>query len=355
MVRICLMLLTLCLLTSCAQGLYIGRLAWGETKILWGSVPIQEILRGEGVTAEVKERLRLVQDVKEFARERFGLRPGGCYESFFNVKGDTLLYLVSACPKDSLEPYTWSFPIVGEVSYKGFFKKRHALREKARLEEMGFDTCLQGVAAFSTLGWLHDPIYSTIVDQHPVILINITIHELVHNTIFFKGETDFNEQIASFIGEEGTLTFIEERFGRSSPYYRLAIDLAGDEERIAGVFQGLYGELEVLYSQDLPWEETMRRREEIFAHGRQGFTMLRSKLKTGYFMHLGEEQLNNASIVFYRHYLSPPDNLLQQVYEVLGSDLRGFVELLKGLKKTKEPPYRSLERWLQERAHFSCG
>lgn len=349
------LLLPLCLLTSCAKGMYIGRLAWGEAKIVWGSIPIQEVLRDEGRAEGLKEKIRLVQEVKQFAHEKIGLSLDGCYEAFYGVKGDTLIYLVSACPKDSLEPYTWSFPIVGEVSYKGFFKRKYALEEMERLGRGGLDTCLQRAIAFSTLGWLSDPIYSTILDRHQVIIINTIIHELVHNTIFLKGETEFNEQIASFVGEKGALMFIEERFGHSNPWYQRALDLARDEELVAGFIQELYDELKGLYGQEIPLEEKMRKREKIFTQGQRRFAETKMLLKTGYFLDLDREGFNNASIVSYRRYLTPPDSLLQQTYEALGCDLRDFVKLLESLKKTRKAPYRSLERWLKGRSHSPSG
>lgn len=339
------------LFTSCAQERYVGKLAWGEAKILWGSIPVQEVLRDEGVDEKVKEGLRLVREVREFAQEKIGLSPDGCYEAFYRVQEDTLIYLVSACPKDSLKPYTWRFPIVGKVSYKGFFDRKDALKEMKRLEKRGLDTCLQSAIAFSTLGWLNDPIYSTVLDQHPVIIINIIIHELVHNTIFFKGETDFNEQIATFIGEKGVLMFIEERFGSSSSYYQLALDLMRDEELVTMFIQELYDELKGLYIQEMPCDEKMKKREEIFVQGKRKFAKLKGMLRTGYLSDLDKEKLNNALIVAYKRYLNPPDSLLHKVYESLGHDVRSVVELLRSIQKRKESPYHYLEKWLLERSN----
>ncbi len=345
------MCLALCsmLLTSCARGLYLGKLAWGEAQILGGRVPNQEVLKDEAVEEEIKKGIRLVQEVTDFSEKRLGLRPDGSYKTFYPVKGDTLVYLVSACPKDSLEPYTWRFPIVGEMEYKGFFSKEDADKEIKKLEEKGFDTCLQQAIAFSTLGWLGDPIYSTVLDQHPVIVINSIIHELVHNTIFFKGETAFNEQLASFVAEKGTLQFINERFERPSPFYRLALDLAQDEDLMAGFFQGLYDALEGVYSQDLTREEKIRKREEVFTHGQQRLAELNKQLKTGKVAG-PMKRLNNAVILAHRRYGIPPDGLLMHVYEALGEDIEGLIDLLRTVRKSKEKPTPFLEQWLQKRS-----
>jgi predicted aminopeptidase len=349
-------ILFLCLpfLASCANTLYMGKLAWGEAKIVGGEVPNNEVLGDKKVAQNIKDGIRLVQEVKEFARQRLGLHPGGSYETFFQVKGDTLIYLVSACPKNSLEPYTWRFPIVGRVEYKGFFSKKDAVKETQKLDKKGLDTCIQQVIAFSTLGWLSDPLYSTILDQHPVVVINVVIHELVHNTIYFKGETEFNEQIASLIAEKGALMFIEERFGLHSPSYQLALELDEDERIMARFFQELYDALKGLYAQNLPQRERLRMREEIFARGQGRLAELSKQLRTGNFT--GPlEGLNNAVVLAYRRYLTQSDDLLQQAYEACGGDVRGFIALLLTVRKSKEPPYRFLKRWLQERSSHLSG
>jgi predicted aminopeptidase len=348
--------LVLCsvLMTSCAHGLYLGKLAWGEAQIVSGRVPNQEVLEDATIDEEIKEGIRLAGAVAEFSEKKLGLRSDGCYKSFYHVKGDALIYLVSACPKDSLESYTWCFPIVGEMEYKGFFSKKDAVKEIKRLEEQGFDTCLQHAIAFSTLGWLNDPIYSTILDHHPVVIINIIIHELVHNTVFFKGEMDFNEGIASFIAEKGTLLFITEQFGASSPRYQFAVDLNRDEELVFSVFEALYDALQELYAQDLSREEKIDQREEIFAHGQKWLADLNNQLKTKYFS-VSITGLNNAVVLAHRRYHLPSEGLIVKAYEALGKDLKGLVELLRTARISKEEPSRFLERWLQERSSSPPG
>lgn len=339
---------------GCANTFYMGKLAWEEARILARAMPNEEVLRNQGVDEKVKDGIRLVQDVKEFAQRRLGLRLHGSYETFYPVKGDALVHVVSACPKDSLEPYTWYFPIVGRVEYKGFFNKKDALREIRKLELKGFDTSLQQAIAFSTLGWLGDPLYSTVLEYQPVVIINIVLHELVHSTVFFKGETEFNEQVASLIAEKGSLMFIEERFGLCSAEYQMALDIAADDKLTAGFFQDLYDVLRGLYARDLPMAEKLRLREEIFALGQRRLAELNNQLKTqGVFEPI--EKLNNAVILAYRPYLPSSSGPLQQAYEALDSNVPRLVELLLIMRESKEPPYLFLKRWLEERRRPSSS
>jgi predicted aminopeptidase len=354
--RCCLVILLLFpfFLAACANTLYVGKLAWGEAQILGGAVPNDEVLRDKGVNEKIKDGIRLVQAVKEFSQERLGLRADGTYETFYRVKGDALIHLVSACPKDRLEPYTWRFPIVGRVEYKGFFSKRDALKEIEKLEKEGLDTCLQQAIAFSTLGWFGDPLYSTVLDYQPAVIVDLIIHELVHNTVYFQGETDFNEQIASLIAEKGSLMFIEERFGRQSPSYQLALDLARDEELMASFFEDLYQALKGVYAQDLARSEKLRIREEIFARWQQRLVELNKQLKVERAAE-PRERLNNAVVLAYRRYLPSTASLLQEAYEALGNDVPALVELLLTIKKSKESPYLFLQRWLKNRHMIPSG
>jgi predicted aminopeptidase len=341
-------------LAGCANTLYMGKLAWGEARILAKAVPNEQVLEDHGVDEKIKAGIRLVQEVKEFAHRCLGLRLDGSYDTFYPVKGDALVYLVSACPKGSLEPYTWYFPIVGRVEYKGFFNNKDALEEIQKLEKNGLDTCLQQAIAFSTLGWLGDPLYSTILEYQPVVIINIIIHELVHNTVYFKGETDFNEQIASLIAEKGSLMFIEERFGLNSAEYQMAVDIVSDDKLMAGFFQDLYDVLKALYARDLPMAEKLRQREEIFAFGQQRLAELSTQLKTGEALE-PSEKLNNAVVLAYRRYVTPSQGVLQQVYEAEGSNVEAFIELLLAARKSKESPASFLTRWLETRPQPPAG
>jgi predicted aminopeptidase len=335
-------------LSACANTLYMGKLAWGEARILSGAVPNEEVLRHKGVDEKIKDGIRLVQEVKEFSQQELGLRPDGSFETFYQVKGDTLIYLVSACPKDSLEAYAWQFPLVGRVEYKGFFNKKDALKEIHKLEKKGLDTCLQQAIAFSTLGWLGDPLYSTVLDYRPAVIINIIIHELVHNTVYFKGETEFNEQIASLIAEKGALMFVEKRFGLHSASYQLALDLARDEKLTARFFEELYDVLKRLYARDLPMIEKVKMREGIFDQWQRKLVELNKQLKVEGGAEPGE-RLNNAVVMAYRRYLPSTACLLQQAYEALGNNVPALVKLLLTMRKSKEAPYLFLQQWLEKR------
>jgi predicted aminopeptidase len=56
---------------------------------------------------------------------------------------------------------------------------------------------------------MNDPITEPMLRQKPGQLVEMILHELVHATVYIKGHANFNESIASFIGEEGSVRFFE--------------------------------------------------------------------------------------------------------------------------------------------------
>ena len=108
------------------------------------------------------------------------------------------------------------FPFLGTVSYKGFFNIEKAKAEENILKQQGLETSLDEVAGWSTLGWFQDPILSNMLKRYPGSLANLIIHELTHGTLYVKDNVDFNENLASFVGDHGAEIFLKAKYGETS-------------------------------------------------------------------------------------------------------------------------------------------
>jgi predicted aminopeptidase len=318
------------LLTGCGNLFYFSKLGWHQSFITFQSVPVQEVLRDETLEDEAKKKIHIIQEVNRYGEERLGLRRTGSYTKYFEVKRP-ILHIITASEKDRLHLYHWNFPVIGKMTYKSFFTLEGALKEKGVLERRGYDTYLQQAAAYSTLGWLKDPIFSTMLKWDEPTLANIILHEMAHATVYFKGETDLNEQLATFIGNQGSINFLTEKYGSGSKEVALAIDYQGDDLLFSKWIDQAYKRLSEFYDRPVSREERVRGREEIFQSIQEKFTEMQDQFKTDCYKDFGGKRLNNAVLMAYRRYFHHLDRF-EALYESLGKNLKKVVEFFKEIK-----------------------
>jgi predicted aminopeptidase len=324
------LIFTLTSLTGCGNILYVSKLGWHQSFISFHSVPVQEILVDKGVDEGTKEKIRFIQEVKRFGEKRLGLRETKSYSTFFVVKGP-ILHVVSAAEKDHLQLYVWKFPIIGRVTYKGFFTREGALKAKRLLEGKEYDTFLQKAGAYSTLGWLKDPIFSSMLDWNDAALANLILHEMVHTTVYFKGETDLNEQMATFIGNRGAIEFLVEKYGPESKEVVEGMRNQEDDLLFSEWIDQACQRLSTYYGREISRDEKLRGRGEIFQSIKEEFREIKDQFKTDSYKDFVKLDLNNAVLLAYRRYIHRLQRF-EILYEQLGRDIRGVVEYFKTIQ-----------------------
>lgn len=179
-------------------------------RLLHAREPIQELTADPETPPELRRQLALVDEVRGFAAE-LGLSVDGNYTSYVAWPGDRIVTTVVATEPGAVEPAGFWFPILGTLPYKGYFDAERAESEAARLRADELDVCVVAVPAYSTLGWFDDPVTGPMLRNGEGRLVETLLHELVHVTAYVRGEADFNEGVATFIGEEGSVRFYEQR------------------------------------------------------------------------------------------------------------------------------------------------
>jgi predicted aminopeptidase len=340
-------MLTLILQAGCSKAVYISKLGWHQLSINFQSVPIQEVLENDQISSEFKEKIRLIQEVKRYGEEKIGLKKTKNYSKYFEVKG-SILHVVTASEKDRLEPYCWTFPIVGKVTYKGFFTEKDALDEKRSLDKKGYDTWIRGAAAYSTLGWLKDPIFSSTLKWDEGDLVNLILHEMTHATVYFKKETDLNEQMATFIGNMGAINFLTAKYGSRSKEVLKAVETQQEDLLFSRWIDQAFGLLSKFYDQPLSREEKLKGRERIFLSLQEELRKMKSQFRTETFENLDITPLNNAVILAYRQYFYNLETF-EKLYDYFGQDLSKVMALMKQIQTSGSPPSAYLKHWMTEK------
>jgi predicted aminopeptidase len=334
-------------LFSACSPLYVMRAAYEEGKILWRREPIADFIDRPDVAPDTQEKLRLVLAARDFARDQLQFNVGGSYASYSYVDRPDLTYVVLAAPKTELRPYTWWFLIVGSVPYKGYFSKADAQAEIERLKAKGYDTNLRISAAFSTLGWFDDPLLSHLLRYDKVLLSGIVFHELFHNTLYLKGAGAFNESSANFVGHRAAIEFFHDRFGEGSPEHQRALELWEEEKEFAGFIDEVARELTALYSRDLPREDKLRLREEVFARSKIAWSSRIADRPLHRFRGFSQQPLNNAVLMHYVVYLKDLD-LFEALYQACGRSLRRTVEVMRDTVNKQGEPFEAVRAWLDK-------
>jgi predicted aminopeptidase len=208
-----------------------------------------------------------VSDVRQFA-SKLGLDVGAQYTSYAPWPGDRIVTALVATRPGEVEPYEFWFPLVGHVPYKGYFDLQRAEQDAREMEAQGFATCLSAVPAYSTLGWFEDPVTGPMLRGEEADLVETLIHELVHHTVYARNAADFDEGIATFVGQEGMVRFFETRDGPASASAARARALVADDRATSAALEETRGRVEQLYRAEPAGPQRQAARNTIEADAR---------------------------------------------------------------------------------------
>ena len=268
-------LVTLAAASGCWSGDYLAKQGVGQLKLLRARRRIDDVLHDPSVSAETKRRLTLaprcarvrrrraraarrrrVHALRRFARradrvERHRREEGqarGAPQSLPHRRRDSRISASS--------------------------RSDDAKREAARLRAEDLDVYVRPVAGYSTLGITSDPIYSSMLDGSDARIVEVVLHEMTHATVYLPGHSEWNESLATVVGNEGAAQFFAAR-GDTSKVAALVGESRQrerDEEAFSRFLAPLVSSLQSLYAEAaLSRSASSRGREQIFADARAKF------------------------------------------------------------------------------------
>jgi len=347
------LLLFLVLLSGCSP-FYVIRAAYEEGKILWKREPIEELLKNPDLNAQTREKFELVLAIRVYARDELKLRVKGSYAAYSHLDRPVLSYVLTAAPQTSLEPYTWWFPFVGRVPYKGFFSQAKAESKANAFQQRGYDTTIRPVSAFSTLGWFDDPLLDHLLRLDKVTLAEVIFHELLHNTSFVAGSVNFNESLANFFGNRAGMIFFRDRYGEASPEYLQAARAWEEELGFSTFINRVADSLQELYQRDLSKEEKLRLRQSIFSRSQKEWVRLVADKTQHQYRGYSKQEVNNAVVAHYLLYLGGLD-LFESLYQAQGKDLVKLVASIRQSIDGGEPPFEAVRRLVPAQSPHPTG
>jgi predicted aminopeptidase len=190
-------------LCACSSVRYYAQAAHGQGALLVHRRSVSAVMRDPGTDPKLAARLSSAQQARRFASQRLRLPDNRSYTGYVDLHRRYVVWNVFAAPRYSVEAVPQCFPIAGCVAYRGYFKEAAANADADRRRSRGDDVWIGGVPAYSTLGWLVDPILSSMLRWDDDELDSTIFHELAHQLIYVRGDTAFNESFATFVQTEG--------------------------------------------------------------------------------------------------------------------------------------------------------
>jgi predicted aminopeptidase len=319
------------LLAGCGTP-YLMQAAGGEWHVLHERVPIDSVLADPHTPAAVRQHLEQVRSARAFASRELGLPDNDSYRSYADIGRPYVVWNVVAAPQFSVEPQRWCFPVAGCVAYRGYFHEQSARDFALGLEEQGLDVAVDGVPAYSTLGKFADPVLSSMLRYGDDDLAATIFHELAHQLLYVRDDSEFNEAFATTVEYVG----LERWLAQQGATARMqAFRQEQQRERaLLGMLSATRVRLGQLYASSLPRDEMVVRKAQVFTELTLDIRAL--ERREGVTYPLYEEWiaagLNNARLASVATYFECVPGFMRLLHEQ-GDDLPRFYAAVRPLSE----------------------
>jgi predicted aminopeptidase len=303
----------------------------GQVKIVLYARPVAEALNDPAFPDSLKAKLRMIEEIRKYAIDSLDLKDTRNYKTVYDQRGEEVMWVVTACEPFQLKPKLWEFPVVGTVPYKGYFDKAKAFAERDALEREGWDVSVRNPDGWSTLGWFTDPILTGMLDRPEGDLASLIIHEMVHATLWVKDSVDFNENLASFIGDTAVYKFLSDKFGKESKEYLTYLHQDQDYRRVSKHMLHAALGLDSLYhtmKESDPKEVKLKKKEEYIRHIVLAIETLSLHQPPRAAKRFAKRLPNNTYFMAFRHYQSKVAHFKEEMNQKFRGNLRGYLHYL---------------------------
>jgi len=323
-------LLIVFLLSGCASINYYSQSVQGQFEVLQKRQSINIILKDNNISESLRNKLNTVLALRDFSITQLGLPKNNSYLSYADLERNYVIWNIFSTEEFSLEPVTWCYLVVGCLSYRGYFSQSEARQHAMALEKQGYDVYLGGVSAYSTLGWFDDPVLNTMLRWSDIRLATVMFHELAHQQLYIKNDTEFNEAYADAVAHIGVSQWLAknpnksllQKYEQSQYQEKQFIDLI---MRYKSILNKLYQSTENIETKRKKKREALQQMTHEYLQISQIWG--KSPYKKWFSNNINNAKL--AAIVTYKKYVPA----FLDLYEKLGKDIIRFYSLSRSLSK----------------------
>ena len=349
--------------SGCQTITFYSQAIKGQYGLFAHQQPIDRLIKDAQTDAKLRPKLELVERLRVFAENDLKLPVDGHYRKYVDVHRKFVVWNVEAANEFSMEPVSWWYPLVGRLEYRGYFSEEGARKYGRKLKEDGYDVYVGGSTAYSTLGWFKDPVLNTFIFEPESDLAETLFHELGHQEVFARGDTDFNEAFATTVGQEGTRRWLLAK-GDTNGIAQYTAELARNDDFVRLIMQ-VRLKLEALYGDErteagkvkatrkkrgVPPEQLREEKRVIYKELQDGYLALKkawgnhSDYDAWFAREVNNAQLNSVAA----YYDLVPG--FERLLKLNGDDLPRFY---KEAERLANMPKKARHQWLRGLAEKS--
>ncbi|MDE0444176.1 MAG: aminopeptidase [Gammaproteobacteria bacterium] len=317
--RLAMLLVCTLVLGGCANVQFYAQAVAGQSSILFARQDAQDLIEAPDTDPTLVRQLQLVSRLLRFAQDELRLPVDGRYCGYVELDGVPVWNVVAA-PEFAVEALPRCYPLVGCAVYRGYFTRRAAEREAARLS-VEHDVHLYPVTAYSTLGWFDDPILSSFVHYDEAALADLIFHELAHSVVYAPGDSGFNEAFAGFVGNEGAMRWLAATGGDAGAY-RERLESAAAYAQFLSDWRVRLADL---FSEPIADAAKRQLKAELFAAMLEDYRHNRERLGGGRYDATMAAPFNNARLALVATYEDSKRDF-ERLFVEVGKDWQAFYE-----------------------------
>jgi predicted aminopeptidase len=344
-------------LSGCETFRFYRQAIKGQYQLIAAQQSIDKLAANSNTEPRLKKQLQLVLELRGFAEKELKLPVDNHYRKYVDVHRPYVVWNVEAAPEFSMEPKSWWYPLVGRLEYHGYFSERGAQHYAGALRKKGYDVYVGGASAYSTLGWFKDPVLNTFIFDPEPDLAETLFHELGHQRVFARGDTDFNEAFATTVGQEGARRWLrakgdtnafesyEAELKHNNDFVRLVMDARQELETLYGDERTEAGKIKASKTpREIPPDQLRERKKVVFEKLRNRYAQVKAEWGgNGEYDHFFSRQLNNAQLNSVAAYYDLVPGFVQ-LLKMNGDDLEKFYAAAERLSKK---PKKERQQWLR--------
>ena len=334
--QIYLLLLLVTMLNGCSTIGYYSQAVSGHLSLMMSAEPVDDILSDTSTPMDLRGKLTVAQQAREFAGQRLALPVGEAFSDYVDLDRPWVVVNLVAVPEFSLEPHRWCYPVLGCQAYRGYYSLADARAEESQFRNKGFDTFIGGVTAYSTLGWFDDPLHTGFTRLAEDRMVALMFHELAHRVVYIADDTAFNESFATAVELEGLRLWLSDQ-GKPGQFGE-ALDRLARRNQTLSLVEDFSARLDVLYAQQdvLPDQQLRNRKAAIYQELALAYQELSAEWSEPGPFGPVPVSLNNANLALFRQY-NQHVPAFRQMLRNAGYDFADFYKAVETLSEQPEP------------------